>query len=276
MLNEYLADPAVQSGVLPFIVAGIWALLLRRFGWVWAGFGFIFGFAVLIHLTVGWQFEPLTSTRKFIIAVFGAAALGLVLDIFLRRAGVLNYFLGLVGAALALWFVYTVLQRQEGAAWNIMAAGVAAYAAWMIGWTSHLNERDTLPSLAAMVALGGGTGAVAMLGATALYAQIGFALAASCGALALVALFTPRLDCGRILFLAAGVAAALAGIACVIYAKVPWYGLLPLLVVPVLGHLPKPVTWPRWIHAGVVFILCALCASSAAYLVYRLEGAPSL
>lgn len=274
MMDEYLADPAIQSGVLPFLISGIWALATRRLGWVWAGLGFIFGFAVLIHLTVGWQLEPLTSTRKFIITVCAAAALGLLLDIFLRRAGVLNYVLALAGSAAAIWFVYPVLQRQEAEAWGMMAAGVTGYAAWLVWWTSHLSERDPLPATAALVALGAGTGAAALFGTTAFYGQIGFSVAATCGALALVALFTPNLGCGRSLFLAAGIAAALAGIAGVIYAKVPWYSLLPLLAVPMVGHLPMPARWPRWINGGVVFALCAACAAGAAYMTYRIEGAP--
>ena len=73
-MNDLLANPAIQSGIIPFLIALIAAWGLRRLGWVWSGLGFAIAYYVSVYLAAGFQLTPLTSTRKILILGMAAIA----------------------------------------------------------------------------------------------------------------------------------------------------------------------------------------------------------
>ena len=88
-------------------------------------------------------------------------------------------------------------------------------------------------SSSAALILGLGAGALALLGASAMLAQIGIALGAASGATLLVQMIAGRrAPVGWTLALPASVIAALVGLLSVFTGELRWYCLLPTLAVP--------------------------------------------
>ncbi|HEU0199585.1 MAG TPA: hypothetical protein VFR86_04045 [Burkholderiaceae bacterium] len=77
-MNDLFDNPAVQAGVAPFVVATPLALLLVRTRFLAATV--LAGVAVMLHLTIGFSVEPLTSVRKMVVVLFAAGAAALVME----------------------------------------------------------------------------------------------------------------------------------------------------------------------------------------------------
>jgi hypothetical protein len=277
-MTDLLANPAIQAGIAPFVVALVLALVLRPLGWFWSGLALAAGVLATVQLTVGIQFLPLTSsTRKITMLILAAPLVGLAADLlsFARARRLLRWLLASVAAAAVLWVVWPVLLRKEGLMLWAFAGGVLAYVLWLVAWSEVLRD-DSLRAGACAVALGFGTGGAALLGATAFYGQLGISLGASAGALLLVSAFSSRIRLGSVVTFSAALLAGAFGVAAVMLSSLPWYCLLPMLAVPLLVRLPLPVTWPRWLQAALAGLLAALPAAATVAMTWRISGPPPL
>jgi hypothetical protein len=118
---------------------------------------------------------------------------------------------------------------------------------------------------AAALGLGIGAGVAAILGASATYGLYGIAIGAGAGAFLLVQMITNRkTGAGATLTLPAAVGSALLGAGAVLLAKLAWYALVPLVLVPLAARLPVPERAPVWLQA-VVASAYALAAAAAAW-----------
>jgi len=274
-VNQLLANPAFQSGLVPFVVALAAALLLRPLGRALTGISFSVAYYVSAYLVTGLQFMPLTSTRKMLLAGLAAAVLGLVLDWLSPRKRFVPFLLAALGAAAVLWMIWPVIVRKEGAElWSLTAASLV-YAGWLIGASHGLRGRPDGAAVAALV-LGLGTGISALLGASALLGQLGIAIGVAAGAYVLVDLSRWPVPTGSGFILPAVTLGAMVGIAAVVYARLPWYSLLPLAAVPLLMRVPLPANFSR---RRRVLALCAMAAPAAGlaiFLTWRVTGMPPL
>jgi hypothetical protein len=238
-MSNLLSNPAIQSGVIPLVAALIIALLLKRLGWFWSALSFGVAYYLSVYLAVGFQFFPLTSTRKILILGLIAIALGLIIDS--NKIKIKNLFpvMGVLGAAAALWVIWPVLVRQEGAAVFIMLIPSVAYSAWLTASTNKLRLQTDQGAMVAL-ALGLGTGISAILGASALIGQLGMAIGAIAGAFLLLSLFNQNVKSGSTFMLPAGLLSGLLGIGAVIYASLPWYCLIPLAAIPLTMYIQLP------------------------------------
>jgi hypothetical protein len=270
-MRELLMNPAFQAGIAPFAVALLVGLTLRRAGWFWAGLALIAAFAVTVALTVGFQFQPWTSARKIIALGLGAAALGLLLDLYPwgRRWVSALVFAG--GVIAALWVIWPVAVRREGWEGRVLVILGALYGGWCAAALEGLRSRPVAGAMS-VVSLGFGSGAVTLLGASALLGQMGLALGAAAGALGLLVSFGRKTEIGSLAMLPAGVVLGLVGIGGLVYAKAPWYSLALLAWVPVCAWVPVPTAWPRWLQAVVLLILTGAPSALAVWLVYRVAG----
>ncbi len=266
MLDAWLNNPLFQSAIAPFTIAFVVALLLRPLGgWV-AGLGFAAAFYTAVYMIVGFQFMPLTSTRKLLLAGLGAVAIGLLIELLPRFVDkVRPWLLGAAAAGAALWMIWPMVLRREGMELWLLAIPATAYAAWLVGGVDTLRDKP-VATIVACLALGIGTGVSALLGSSALLGQLGGAVAAAVGAYTLVFLirgeFAPRGGFSVPIPLLC----ALIGIASVVFARLPWYSLLPLVLVPVLAHLPVPQRFGV-IGKGLVACLWVLPAAGAAIAI---------
>lgn len=270
-MHELITNPAFQSGVIPFGVALIAGLLLNRLGWYWTGLALMAGFTATVYFVAGFQFQPWTSTRKIIALGLGAAGLGLLLDIYPWGRRWLPALLFVGAATAVLWLIWPVLQRREGMDLWLLGVGSVLYSGWCAAVMESLRSKPVHAGGAA-VALGFGTGAVTLLGASALLGQLGLALGAAAGALWLLVAFARKAEVGSLAMLPAGVLLGLLGISGHVYAEVPWYSLAMLALVPVCAQMPLPTQWPRWLQAFIALILAGAPAGLAAWLVWRVAG----
>ena len=74
------------------------------------------------------------------------------------------------------------------------------------------------------------------------------------------------------ILLTAGLLSGLIGIGGHVYAKVPWYSLALLALVPVCARVPPISQWPRWLQALVLIMLASAPAGLAVWMVWRVAG----
>jgi hypothetical protein len=270
-IDEMLANPAFQSGIIPFGAALIAGLILNRLGWYWSGLALMVGFIATVYLTAGFQFQPWTSTRKILALGFAAAGLGILLDLYPWGRRWLPAFLFSIGAAAVLWVIWPVLQRREGLDGWLLGVSSVLYSGWCVASMESLRSKPT-HATSAVIALGFGTGAVTLLGASALLGQLGLALGAAAGALGLLVSFARKVEVGSTALLPAGLLLGLIGISGHVYAKVPWYSLAMLALVTVCARVPLSTQWPRWLQALTALLLAGAPAGIAAWLVWRVAG----
>ena len=274
-MDELLANPAVQAAIVPFIAALVAGLILKPVGWYWAGLAVITGFYASVSLITGFEFTPLTSTRKLVLIGMCAAVVGLMLDYLAPKPRQLYPVLAVLGGGAILWMIWPPLMRMHGASLWIHGVGSVAYVVWILWATESLRSR-ALRANAALMTLGLGTGIAALMGASALLGQLASALAAATGAFLLLSLFKKTLPVGLLMLLPAALLSGLIGISAMTYAKLPWYSLLALAAIPLLARLPLPKQLPLWGQAVALVLVTLPAAAGAIYLVWREAGAPPM
>lgn len=261
-MEALLANPAVQGGVAPFIAGLAVAIVLGRFNL--AGLAVAAGFCACAYLLNGLAFEPLTATRKIILVTVAAAVVGVVVDGAARSARAGGTALALACGAAAIWVFWSALSQrplQEAAASGALAAIVVAATVWLC----HGLRDAPLRAGAAALGLGIGAGVAAILGASATYGLYGIAIGAGAGAFLLAQMVTNRkTTAGATLTLPAAVGSALFAAGAVLLAKLAWYALVPLVLVPLAARLPVPERAPVWLQS-IVASSYALAAAAAAW-----------
>jgi hypothetical protein len=271
-LQVLLDHPAVQGGLAPFVVALLTAILLRRLRL--SGLAIIAGFAVTVYLVSGFAIEPLTSTRKIIWLGLASGLLSLPLSLTNRSSS--RAVISVLAAAAAVWMSVRILQQHpivEAVQWGM---GVALYVGWLAYWMDGLHDSPVRAASAGM-ALGLGTGAAALIGASALLGLYGLSLGVAAAAYLLIMVISNRqLPCGRSLTLPIALIAGLVGCLAVLTAQLPWYALPVLAAIPLVGTLPVSVKMALKLQAALLSIATLACAASAVYLSWRINGAPPL
>ncbi len=275
-MEQWLSNPMVQGGAAPFVVALLAALVLRPFGGGrYCGIALVLGFITTVYLAGQWQFTPLTSTRKIIVLGLIAMGVGLLLDVLpaLRRYAPIP--LVVAGAAAVLWVIWPVLGRRDGQDFFLLAGGATIYGALCVMAYTTLSERPRSAASAA-IAAGAGTGGAALFGASALLGLFGLSLAAAAGALWLLATAGQLRRMGAVAMLPVGMLSAAIGVAAHVYAKVPWYSLAVLAVVPLLARIPLSTNTPPWLRGMIWVAVTMIAALVAVALTWNVAGAPLL
>jgi hypothetical protein len=256
-MNDLLANPAVQAAAAPFVLALVLAAGLHRTRLLVLAIAAAFVLAV--GLTVGFSFEPLTATRKLVLAAIGAAIVATTLEI----AGVspsarLNAILAAAGAATSVWIAWRVLQQQDAPRLGIWAAGTAGYTALLIASGLRVGT-DTIRACATSLVLGLTVAGLALLGASALLTQFGIAIAAGAGAALLIQMVTSRrAPSGWTLALPASVVVAGIGVLSVLTGQLPWFCLVPMLAIPWATRLVRTDGRPLWLISFLTALVAAV------------------
>jgi hypothetical protein len=268
-LQELLNHPAVQAGLAPFLAALAAAELFRRPRL--SGLAIIAGFAATVYLASDFNFEPLTASRKIVLSGLAGTLLVLLIDILrIRWFGSL---LPVIGGVVAIWTAQRILQQQESPLVLQWGAACAAYV-WILIWgMDKLPEKEPIRAPVAATALGFGTGAAALVGASALLGQFGLALGSAAAAHLLIQTFTNQtLSTGRVFTFPLALIAGLTGCIAVLSAKLPWYALIFLAGIPLAARLvPLPGNSIR-IQSLLIIMLTFAIAGCAVYLTWRSAG----
>ena len=270
-MESIIQNPALQSGVLPFVLSLLVVLALSMAGSFRAGIAVAAGLALCIALVAGFQLTPLTSTRKIILLALAAFPLGLALDLWAPARRVAATLLAVLATGSVLWLLWPVLSRRELAEALLLGAALAAYGAWQVVALDTLRH-DSRRVLGGGLALAFGTGVGALFGASALLGQLGMALGAALAAPALVHFIRGGVGAGHLVAVPVALISALLGVAAHVYAKLPWTALAALALAPLLAAVP----WPRRLPDRLGFVLITLLASAASvlavYLSWRSAG----
>jgi len=265
-MDEWLSHPAVQSGVAPFALALVAAILLRRSRWQGIAPGV--AFAVAVALTVGFSFETLTAARKLMIIGIGAVVLDAALPLRTGRAWPIRLAIAALAGAAAVWMLWRILLQSDAGAAVFHAAGAAAYAALAAASTVPAEAADEpIAASASSLAFGLGSGLLALFGASALLAQWGIAVAAGAAALLLMQVVARPAPYAPALALPAAVIASMIGLLSVFSGTLSWVCLLPLLAVPWAPRVAGRVN-ARWLRALAGSIAASLPVVIAASLAW--------
>jgi hypothetical protein len=275
-MSDLLMNPAVQAGVLPFLGALLLAALLARTRFL--AIATASGALLLLYLTVGFAFEPLTAQRKLTILLIGAMLLAIVLEaggVGPRRRVIAA--LALAASIGAVWTLQRILEQRELGAGLLAALAAMSYVGLVVGATL-LAGKQPLRAAVAGASLGWGNGALAVLGASALLGQLGVALGTACAAVALVQMLRgQQAPAGWTLALPAAVGASLVGVLACATGELRWPLLLPLLLVaPVTLLVPTGLRrpWQQAILLGLATLVPVVVAVAWALMSQR-AGAPA-
>ncbi len=272
-VHELLNNPAVQGGFAPFLVALVTAELLQRVRL--SGLAVVAGFAVTVYLAGSLAFEPLTAARKIVLLGLLAPLVALILTP-LAPTWLLRPLLTAAGGAAALWTMQRILEQQQTAVMLVWGAGCAFYVGWLVYWMDRA-EAAPVHSGSMGLALGVGTGVSALFGASALLGLFGMSLAAASAACLLIQVLTNRhLACGRSFTLTLALIAGLTGSFAVLSAELPWYALLPLAAIPLVGRIRVSETSGVWLQSMLLSAAPLACAAVSVYLTWRVAGAPPI
>lgn len=266
-MEELLNHPAVQGGVAPFIVGLVVAAALAplRAGGLAAGAGFL----TAVFLVSGFQFSPLTATRKLILLGMLAPVIGLVADLAFKPTRATGPALGAISGAASVWVFISVLQQKPASEAVLMGGGIALLTAWLVVATYSLRDRPVRLG-AAGVTLGVGVGVAAVLSASASLGQYGIALGAGAGGYLLIQMLLGRqLPGGAALALAVGLIGGLLAGAALLLAQLPLIALPVLALIPLAAHVPLPGKAPVWAQAILASVYAAIPAAAAWYLIWR-------
>lgn len=272
-MQEFLAHPAVQAGVAPFAAAFVVALLLRPLKL--AGLAIACGFATAVFLIAGFEFTPLSTTRKIMLVGLAAAPFGLLLDLVVKRTVSAAITAAVVAAAVTPWVFFTVLRQKEPALMATLGAGTALCCAWLAGFMVSVRA-DGVRAGAASMALGVGVGVAAVLGASASFGQYGIALGVSGGAFLLsLCLMGPKTSGGSALGLATAMIGGLLASGTLVLASLPWVSLALLALVPLTVRLPLPEKANVWIKSILAGVYACVPAAAACFLAWQGASAAS-
>lgn len=249
---DLMSHPAIQSGIIPFIVALAITVILGKTRPVLMGLAAVVAFIATVTQVTGLSLLPFTSTKKIILVAYLAAFLGLIVDIAGEKiVSYRKYIHGVFafsGVIAVLWVIWPVVSRESTENPIGIALGLSAYVAWMVFGTSVLNRKKAQIS-AAVFATAMGTSVVSIIGATALYGQLAAPFAAATGAwLLFYLLASQRAVFSTSFFLTASLTCATLGAAATVYATLPWLTLVLFALIPAVAHIPIKQDNPIWLQ----------------------------
>ncbi len=271
-MEELLHHPAVQAGVLPFATAFFVAGALHDTRHL--ALAIAAGFLCAVALTVGLEFESLTSVKKLVLVGIAAATLGVILEVMTSQPKRWLRALVAAGAALAvLWVLQRILMQRDAMALILAGGGAAVYCVALLAGNDGAASRDPVHAAATALVVGLASGALALLGASAQLAQLGIALGAGAGAALLVQMLAgTAAPAGWTLGFSAQVIAGGLGLLAVLTGSLPWYCLLPLPLVAWAARIAPGHTGPVWQRAVLSVAFAMVPALLAVALAWFTAG----
>lgn len=240
-MEQLLDRPEFQSAIIPFFLAMLVYSGLKKItanAWIWALFA---AFLVSAGLINGVTVSPLTGTRKIILLVLGALILAGLAPYLIRQVKLQRAAAPVLTILALLWVFGKVVSRMDITAIVLFLAGGVGLVLWLL-WTFDRITSDDARFHGAGLSLLLGTGLSATATASALLGQLALSLAAASGGVLLAWVLQGRATgpgraCSSISTLPYVLAAALIGLAAVIFARLPWYALIPLSAIPLASSL---------------------------------------
>jgi hypothetical protein len=266
-MDSLISHPAIQSGIIPFIVGLVVTVIFGKTKPLLMGLAAVAAFITTVMLVTGFDLSPLTSTKKIILIAYLAALLGLIVDLGGEKiASYRKYAPGvfaLMAVIAVLWVIWPVISRESTENPFGIAAGLSVYVAWMVSGISILDRKKAQIS-ATVFAIAMGTAIVSIIGATALYGQLAAPFAAATGAWLLFYLYdSQKAIFPTSFFLVASVTCALLGAAATVYATLPWLTLALFALIPLAVHIPIKQGNALWLQVLKSYVAALIPVISA-------------
>jgi hypothetical protein len=228
-MNELVAHPAVQGAVIPFVASAAAAFALRGRALALA---VALGLAVTAVLLLGWELQPLTTTRKLVlVSLLAAVAAAGVARLAPGQARAAHAVLAIAMAVGAVWVVQRALAQQPPAEAAAMMAAAAVFMIVLLAGLSPAQE-SVLANAAVAVMLPWAAAAVAIQGASAVLALLAMAAGTAAFAGVLYGFVVRRRRFTREFAYPSTVAAALVVLASVVMGGVTAWALVPVAAAP--------------------------------------------
>lgn len=267
-MHAYLAHPAIQAFLAPFLAALLTAELLQRLRL--SGLAIVAGFALTVFLISGFGYAPLTTTRKIIW--LGLASGALALPLLPLNWSIWRPVLAVLAASAAVWAILGALSQQLLPTAMLWGISYALFAGWLVFWMDTLQD-DPVRAASAGVSLGLGTAAALLFAGFSLLGKLNLALGAAAFAYLLILFISNSLlSCGRTFTLPLSVVTTVSASVAAISGKLPWIALLPLAAIPLAAKLPISAKGSIWVQATLLTCATLALAAGAAYLSWRMHG----
>ena len=270
MIN-WLLHPAVQAGVLPFVLALlIGILLLRRFP-SFSSIAPMLAFFLAIVMTYGLGDESLLWVRKIVAISVIVFFLGMLLDKLEMHPNLVRSILLGSGLAAAAWiFAADLMTAMERNPSNtlLIAIMVSFYPAWMTWGLGEIRFRPA-GAYTAITLIGVGTGITAVFARAEIAGELALALGfASAAALYLTVITRWNFPAGLTITMPAGITLGLLGAAAFFYAQLSPTSMVAFSLIPfVLMIQPQEaMVTMRGYLAWTALLLCI--ATVAVFLAY--------
>lgn len=279
-MEQLLSRPEIQSAVAPFTIALLAYLGLRKFtatAWIWALFA---AFVVSAALINGFIVTPLTGTRKIIMLIIAALIASALLPRILPGRNLQRGAVALLCLLALCWVFWTVVARMPPLNIAFFVTGCVLLAVvLMLSFDRLAHDPAQLQGAGLGLLIGVGLSAAAA--ASALLGQLALALAAGCGGALLAWVLTDSLrdDNGpasvTITTLPLVLAPALLGVAAVVFARLPWYALIPLAAIPFTVSQVPLKTESRFLRAMLASLPAIVIAVAVALWIWQSSGSES-
>ena len=278
-MDQFLARPEFQSAVIPFGAALLVYAGARKFTAVaWVGAVFV-AFLVSVLLINGVTITPLTGTRKIILLVLASLIVAALAPYLVRRIELQRAVAPVLTLLALLWVFWKVVARMEITGILLFLGGGLALVL-ALAWAFERIARNDARLHGAGFGLLLGVGLSATAGASALLGQLALAMAAATGGMLLAWVLTGKaVKSGSfdssISTLPYVLAAALFGLAATVFARMPWYALVPLALIPLAARLVPVKPGSRFLAALVYALPGLVIALAVAFWVWQAGGSSS-
>jgi len=278
MMEQLLSRPEIQSAAVPFVVAFVVYFGLQKVTerpWIGA---LLVAFLAAAALINGLTVTPLTGTRKIILLIIASFVVAALLSRVLSHQNLQRRFATIICQLALLWVFWAVLGRMQSAGMVLFLAGSISLVLVLEDLFNRVADNPAkLHGAGLSLLLGVGLSATAA--ASALLGQLALALAAASGgaflAWVLIGNVTLNQPKQSITTLPYVMAASLLGVAAVILARLPWYALIPLALIPLAVNLVPLKTDSRFIHALLASLPGLVIAVGVAFYIWQTGSSDS-
>lgn len=270
---NFINHPAVQSSIIPFTTSLL--LLLVLFRWPrFNGLAVMAGLLASVYFIMGFDIQPLTSTKKLLLSTLGFYGFGEIMMSLRSRFKDMywRFILLILTSAAYIWILWPVLSQHSTTAAAIIISIGLIFIIATLGLLLNLPKKAELHAMGALI-FAVVSGFTIVLSGSALYGQILFALAAALGAVVLFSYFRPNSN-----FLSMSIASifliVLTNLAAIQYAQMNTWLLLPLAIcmMPLLMLQNRSYTHWQWL---IFTLLCSLPGAVASVsLAWYISGPP--
>lgn len=178
---DLLIHPAIQAGVIPFLLTLALALLLMRMTPGFSDIAPLLAFLLALMVIFGASDASSPWIQKIVVVCILAILMGVLLDRVLIHPIYLGAILWLMGMAGGAWVLLPEFKEMNSSAALLIGVMLTFYPAWLTWGVSEMRFRP-IQAYSTLTLLGLGTGVGAVFGKSLLVGQLALAMGFASGA----------------------------------------------------------------------------------------------